>query len=211
LPEVRSRAASRDAAGGAPPHVVIQRVRSSAPRDVTSGGAVYTVVWRVPLTARMSPGSPRAAGSHAGECHSCVTNHRIVKEAPIPGLCRRSFPGLARGRGRVVTAPPRGQAGAVDNIRQDKEDHRPAVGSGSRGIGEQGRSRSCGSRPQRNGGSDPRRAGEGRTTIPSTSRRVNPRGEPAYDSRGERGWCRRGLIDTEVSQAGFPRRSLERR
>jgi hypothetical protein len=184
LPEVRSRAASRDAAEGAPPHVVIQRVRSSAPRDVTSGGAVYTVVWRVPLTARMSPGSPRAAGSHAGECHSCVTNHRIVKEAPIPGLCRRSFPGLARGRGRVVTAPPRGQAGTVDNIRQDKEDHRPAAGSGSGSASKADRVHAARGRS----GTDapfPRRMGAGRETIPNASRHVNPRGEPAYDSAGK--------------------------
>ena len=34
---------------------------------------------------------------------------------------------------------------------------------------------------------------------------MNPQGEPAYRLREEWGWCRRGLIDDESSQAGFPR------
>ena len=67
---------------------------------------------------------PRAArpANHTQVNDSCMTNYRIEKEhrprdsanLVRGGRLRRTFPGLARGRGRAFTAPPRGQAGAVD-------------------------------------------------------------------------------------------------
>ena len=165
----------------------------------------------------MRTGSPRAAGSHAGECHSCVTNHRIVKESRDRTAIRRSFPGLARGRAVPIDGPsPAARRGrsiafvAPRAIRdpsrgRDRED-RPSrsIAFVRRDTAEE---RSVGlARPGPMGG-----PGTEAGADEMFASRRNPRGKPAYSFAEDRGWCRRGLVDANASQAGFPRKSLERR